>query len=196
MNQTQTIFTIGHSNHDMPYFIELLKQHNITAIADVRSTPYSEYMTCYNKGKIDIALKSASITYVYLGKELGARPQNQNYYQNGKTDFIKLAQGQEFKLGIERLVQGSKKYCIAIMCAEKEPLDCHRTILICRHLQKNIPNIQHILGDGSLKTHSQIEQDLIDMTQANNLFNAEKNQAALIDEAYAMRQQNIAYEQV
>ena len=188
---SDTIYTVGHSNHEIAEFIKLLKLHNITAIADVRSAPYSQYTPQFNRENIDLELKAASIAYVFLGEELGARPSNENYYKNGKADFARMAEGQEFKNGIKRLIEGSAKYRIAMMCAEKEPLDCHRTILVCRHLKSSIPNIHHILADGSVKTQDEIEAQLVEITKIKPDF---LDNEPMIDRAYKARQNEIAYQ--
>ena len=117
-------YTIGHSNHSIGQFIGLLRQHGITAIMDVRSAPYSRYHPQYNKDTLADSLEKEGINYVFLGKELGARPDDPTCYENGRVDFGRLAERKEFKSGLERVLQGCEKYRIALMCAEKEPLGC------------------------------------------------------------------------
>lgn len=151
------IFTIGHSNHSIGQFIGLLRQHGITAIADVRSAPYSRYHPQYNKDALAMTLEKEGIKYMFLGRELGARPDDPACYENGRVDFGKLAGRAEFKSGLERVRQDNEKYRITLMCAEKEPLDCHRTVLICKILQQQGGNIKHILPDGALEDHMDTE---------------------------------------
>lgn len=182
---THELYTIGHSNHTIEEFAKLLKDSQIEAIADVRSSPYSRYADQFNKEEISTALQKYGIAYVFLGNELGARPQNPAYYENGKASYQRIAAGKEFKHGMERLIEGCKKYRIALMCAEKDPLDCHRTILICRELKSKIPNIRHINGDGSIESQRQIEERLIKKTNTvPELFDADKSQTSIIYKAY------------
>jgi uncharacterized protein (DUF488 family) len=158
---SKKIFTIGHSNLDIDQFIELLKKHEITALGDVRSHPYSRYLPHFCKDQLQRFLANANISYVFLGKELGARPENINCYVNGKALYEKIADTDLFKQGIERIIKGSEKYKIALMCAEKDPITCHRAILICQQLRKFDVEINHILSDGSLESHQQLEERLL-----------------------------------
>jgi len=163
MNE-RVIYTIGHSDHPIERFTGLLKQYAITAIADVRSAPYSRFHPQFNKDALASSLKKEGIAYVFLGKELGARPENPEYYENGQVDFDKIAKREEFKNGLERVLRGSEEYRIALMCAEKEPLDCHRTILVCHNLKSFGVNIKHIIYDGTLEDHHNAESRLLKLT--------------------------------
>ena len=181
---THSLYTIGHSNHTIEKFIELLQANQIEAIADVRSSPYSRYTDQFNKEKIRATLQDYGIAYVFLGRELGARPQNPAYYENGKASYKRIAAGEEFKHGLERLIEGYKKYRIALMCAEKDPLDCHRTILICRELKDKIPNIKHIKEDGDVESQQQVEIRLIKKTDSvPELFDTNTSQTAITHKA-------------
>src|SRR5271157_3752040 len=150
----ETIFTIGHSTHSQEYFIGLLSRHGITALCDVRSKPYSRINPQFNREELKKSLQECGITYVFLGKELGARSEDPTCYENGKVQYDCLAQTDLFRLGLDRVQKGMKDYRIAIMCAEKEPLECHRTILVARHLAALGLDVQHIHADGRLEDHA------------------------------------------
>jgi uncharacterized protein (DUF488 family) len=156
------LFTIGHSNHSMETLIELLLEHNVTALADVRSHPYSRYLPHFNSIQIRDSLKSAKIKYVFLGQELGARPKNPECYVDGKAVYEKIAATELFKKGIQRVIDGLKNYRIVLMCAEKDPIVCHRAILVCQHL-RNERNLQinHIKNNGDLESHDKLEDRLL-----------------------------------
>jgi uncharacterized protein (DUF488 family) len=128
------VYTIGHSNHRIEKFIELLSAHNVTAIADVRSHPYSRFNPQFNREKLRTALRTAGAAYAFQGRKLGARSEDPNCYVNGKVQYDLLARTPLFKEGLARLVLGADSHRIALMCAEKDPLTCHRAILVCRHL--------------------------------------------------------------
>ena len=128
------VYTIGHSTHPIERFIELLKMHSITAICDVRSAPYSRMNPQFNREPLRDTLKEAGIAYVFLGEELGARSKDLSCYRNGKVDYELLARTELFHSGLERVREGARTHRIALMCAEKDPLDCHRTILVARNL--------------------------------------------------------------
>jgi len=193
--QTETVvYTIGHSNHPIEKFIDLLRPHGITAIADVRSAPYSRYHPQFNRESLEALLKKAGIAYVFLGEELGARPKDPACYDNGRVDFGHLAASEKFRRGLDRVITGSRKYRLALMCAEKEPLDCHRTILVCRHLRERGVNIKHILADGSIEDHRQTESRLLKATGLEpTLFAAGSDESQALEQAYARRAEEIAY---
>lgn len=155
------LFTIGHSNLDKDSFVSLLNQHNITALADVRSSPYSRYLPHFNKDNLNHKLSNLGIKYVFLGQELGARPKDRNCYIEGKAVYEKIAKTSLFSKGIERILKGCQSYNIALMCAEKDPITCHRAILVCQHLKQFPIQINHILHDGTLETHQQLEKRLL-----------------------------------
>ncbi|HBL15087.1 MAG TPA: hypothetical protein DD379_27580 [Cyanobacteria bacterium UBA11162] len=161
MNTTKQLFTIGHSNLSIDDFIGLLQQHNITAVADVRSHPYSRYLPHFNKSPLQSTLSTLGIHYIFLGQELGARPTDLSCYVNGKALYDRIAATELFSQGIQRLLKEGETYKISLMCAEKDPITCHRTILVCRHLQKFNLEIYHILNDGALESHQQLEQRLL-----------------------------------
>ncbi len=156
------LFTIGHSNQNMEAFIFLLQKHGINAVADVRSYPYSRFLSHFNQAPLKEALGQESIKYVFLGKELGARPNNQKCYLEGKAVYARIAETDEFREGIKRVLKGSQTYKIALMCAEKDPLDCHRAILVCQYLRHLDLDINHILNNGDLETHSHLEDRMLE----------------------------------
>jgi len=156
------LYTIGHSNHSPDTFLALLRQHGITALADVRSHPYSRYLPHFSQAALKALLAKAGIHYVFLGKELGARPQDPTCYdEQGKAIYEKIAATPQFQQGIQRVLDGSQSHAIALMCAEKDPLTCHRAILVCQHLKSQYADIQHICSDGSLEPHAILETRLL-----------------------------------
>lgn len=155
--------TIGHSNHELAAFNALLQQHRVTAVADVRSAPYSRRHPHFNKARLHAALQREGIAYVFLGAELGARTRDRSCYVNGRVDFARLAATAEFQHGVQRLLTGAASYRVALMCAEREPLECHRTVLIARELERRGASVAHIRGDGSLEAHRDALLRLLDL---------------------------------
>ncbi|MEU7748219.1 DUF488 domain-containing protein [Nonomuraea sp. NPDC049158] len=156
-----TLLTIGHSTHSFSIFLNLLRQHGITAVADVRSIPVSRFTPQFNRDIAKRGLYDAGIKYVFLGKELGARTNDATCYVDGRVQYRRLAQTSEFASGIKRLLQGARTERIAIMCTEQEPLDCHRTVLIARVLAEHGVAIDHIHGDGHAESHTSAMQRLL-----------------------------------
>jgi uncharacterized protein (DUF488 family) len=162
-SKSNILYTIGHSNHKIEDFIALLNRYEVTCIADVRSAPYSRYCPQFNKDVLAAALEAAGIAYMFLGKELGGRPDDLSCYEEGCVNFQRIAEREEFKQGLERLLADTSKHRIALMCAEKDPLQCHRTILVSRHLKKYDLHIKHILADGNIEEHTGAERRLVGM---------------------------------
>jgi uncharacterized protein (DUF488 family) len=189
----RNIFTIGHSVHELEVFIDLLARHGVTALADVRSRPFSR-LHHFNGDELAAVLGTRGIKYVPLCRELGARRNGPEAYIDGQAVYERVAQLPNFQEGIGRLVRGSEDYTIALMCAEKEPLDCHRTILICRHLRPYDFRIQHILADGEIEDHVATEKRMMELVGiAPTLFQMNATEADLIEQAYEVRGRQIAY---
>jgi uncharacterized protein (DUF488 family) len=193
MNSTSPIvYTIGHSNHTIEAFIALLKKHGITALADVRSAPYSRFQPQFNKDALERSLKAEGIKYVFLGKELGARSNDRSCYQSGRVRYPLLAKTVLFRKGLERVMAGAQDFKIAIMCAEKEPLECHRTLLVSRALEAEHATVQHVLADGHLESHTDAMFRLIDVVglQREDMFRTPEE---ILAEALAMQEEKVAY---
>ena len=186
------MYTIGHSTHSTEKLIELLTKHHVTAVADVRSQPYSRVNPQFNRETLCAELKTAGIAYVFLGRELGARATDKICYIDGKVQYDILARTALFQEGMTRLAQGLTSYRIALMCAERDPLTCHRAILVCRHLAARGIRTQHILEDGRLESHNEALMRLLAELgiAEGDLF---RSRDELIAEAYSKRGQQIAY---
>jgi uncharacterized protein (DUF488 family) len=194
MQMNSLLYTIGHSTHTIDSFINLLQIHGITAIVDVRSHPYSRYNPQFNREKLQLSLSNFNISYVFLGKELGARSENPQCYRNGKVQFDLLALEPQFIDGLERVRKGMEKYRIALMCAEKDPVECHRTILVGRHLNEQGIKLAHILADGKLEYHPDTEKRLLSLygLSDEDLF---INRAEMLADAYGRQSRQMAYEE-
>ena len=188
-----SVFTIGHSNHPIEKFIELLRLYRIDALADVRSAPASRFNPQFNKKPLAASLKQAGIAYVFLGRELGARPEDPATYENGRVQYRKLAATPLFRSGIERVEQGARKLRISLMCAEKDPLDCHRTLLVSRALERDHVAVTHILADGALESQHDAMRRLLKLEPAGlgDMFDAEET---LIELAVQRRERRVAYQ--
>ena len=188
----QLVFTIGHSTHSLEAFVALLKQNGVTALADVRSAPYSRFNPQFNKDALERSLKAEGIKYVFLGRELGARSDDRSCYESGRVQYARLARTDVFKHGIERLIRGAEEHRVALMCAEKEPLDCHRTLLVARALDEQGVGVAHILGDGRVEAHRDAMERLLDVTglPREDLF---RSREELISQALARQEEKVAY---
>ncbi len=188
------LFTIGHSNHKIFDFQRLLRARGINALVDVRSHPISRVHPQFNKQVLAADLKKAKIAYVFLGRELGARRVETACYVDGRADYGRIANLPIFQEGLERVREGMQRYRIALMCAERDPLECHRAILVCRHLREEGVSIRHIREDGSLELHTDLEERLLDRLEIEpDLFGGGQDPDPLLEKAYDLQGQNIAY---
>lgn len=193
------IYSIGHSNYAIEYFIELLKKYNINYLFDVRSSPYSKRATQFNREILQADLKQAHINYLYMGGKLGGRYANPRLlFEGKKVNFEKVMETSLFIEGIDEIInlikQGSR---MAFMCAEKDPFDCHRFVLVSRALSLKGVEVRHILEDGNYILNSELDKKLLskylpDYNQVN-LFEKTKTKEDAIAEAYRLRNKDIAY---
>jgi len=186
------LFTIGHSVHTVEGFLELLKRRSINALCDVRSSPYSRYSPQFNRESLKEDVLKQGIAYIYLGAELGPRSSDLSCYENGKVQYQRLAEKESFQQGLKRLRKGMETHRIALMCAEKDPLTCHRMLLICRQLHREDIQIRHILEDGSLEDNCDTERRLMKLLKIDpaDLFSSEEEQ---IRRAYDLQADKVAY---
>jgi len=187
-----SVFTIGHSTHGAEAFLGLLRQHGVEAVADVRSSPFSRFNPQFNREPLEDFLKANGIRYVFLGKELGARSENRSCYLDGRVQYARLAQTALFQSGLDRVMQGAARYRVGLMCAEKEPLECHRTLLVAKALVERGQPVLHIHADGHLETHEAAMERLLDVTglPKEDFFRSKQE---LLSEALARQEQQIAY---
>jgi uncharacterized protein (DUF488 family) len=195
----QPIYTIGHSSQSIEAFMEQLQRHTVEVVADVRSRPYSARFPHFSREPLQASLAAAGLRYLFLGRELGARREETECYVGGKATYDSIAKLAAFAGGIDRLLTGAERYRIVLMCAEQDPLSCHRTILVCRELNKHAVSIRHICRAGRLEDQQQAEQRLVEeelgSSQQSDMFAPARGFAQLLEQAYARRAGNIAHRQ-
>ncbi len=186
------IYSIGYAAFSIGEFVNALLKHGINAIADVRSQPYSRFKPEFNRDNLRRVLRTHNIGYVFLGDECGARIGSSEYYVNGKVSFDLVKDDKGFQRGLRRLRKGAGKYRLAIMCAEKDPIMCHRTILICRNLRSPDIVIKHIIENGFIEDHSDTEKRLL---RIHNLDRSDlySTYGERLEEAYSRQGEKIAY---
>lgn len=187
------VFTIGHSTHPQERFVELLLRHGIAQLCDVRSKPYSRMNPQFNREELEQALRAYGVAYRFLGKELGARSDDSSCYEAGQVRYARLAQTELFRQGLTRVLSEMKGGSrIALMCAEKEPLECHRAILVARHLAAPGVRIEHIHANGELESHDAALSRLMRLLNLpeEDLFHSREE---FLDEAYRLQEERIAY---
>ena len=188
------VFTVGHSNHSPEAFLRLLLRHNVDQVVDVRSTPYSRYTPHFNHESLNGILENVGIGYTFLGEGLGGRPTDRLCYDaNGRVLYNRIADTDPFDDGIRRIIRGADERRLALMCTEKEPLECHRTLLIARTLAERGVAVAHILADGSLENHDTTMDRLMDMLNLPHNGDMFRSRADVIADALANQAQKVAY---
>lgn len=165
---TVEVLTIGHSTLPYERFLALLRHASVNAIADVRTAPYSRHLPHFNREALRDELRHDNIAYVFLGEELGGRPKDKDFFCHGVADYEKMARTDSFAKGLDRVIDGAKKYRIAMMCSEHDPLDCHRCLLVGRALHDRGVTIRHVLSSGQIVDHDMIEAKLMEMSGKDN----------------------------
>jgi uncharacterized protein (DUF488 family) len=195
------LFTVGHSQHTLEYFMDLLKKQGVNYVLDVRSTPYSKYAEQFNRENVCNLLQRANITYSFMGKYFGARPEDKLLYNDdGYLDFEKVTQSEKFNVGIKSVLLGLEQgNNIALMCTEKDPLDCHRAIMVARAFNLEGIKVKHILSNGNIQTQRVLDKRLLekyfpDRGQLSLFsYDNEISDDEYIRQAYRKRNREIGY---
>lgn len=186
------VLTIGHSTLPYEQFLQALRRANVTAVADVRSAPYSRQLPQFNRESLSNELRTDGIAYVFLGNELGGRPSGHQFYCDGVADYERMSRAGEFGKGLERVLDGAKKYRIALMCSERDPLDCHRSLLVGRALANRGIRVGHILDNGEVVSQGKLEDELLELSgrDTEDLF---ASRAERLAAAYRERARRVAF---
>lgn len=151
------LFSIGHSNHPLEAFLKLLKMHSVEVLIDARSHPQSRHAPHFSAQTLDAAVTKIGAKYLFLGKELGGRPEGRKFYDDeGHVLYSRLAQSPSFLEGIRRLEEEIKNRRAAILCSEEDPTCCHRRLLVGRVLATRGIALDHIRGDGLIQKEEEL----------------------------------------
>lgn len=196
------VYTIGHSRHETDHFLELLRLHGVDVVLDVRSSPYSTRYPQFNREIITLSLRDVKLGYMYMGEYFGARQPDGDYYtSDGWLQYRSFVKSHIFKEGINRLdelfVSGRTP---ALMCAEKDPFNCHRAIMIGHALAKQGYDVRHILEDGTLQSQQELDERLLDKyfpkrgeASIFDILDGLPDPETMLDEAYDLRNEAIAW---
>jgi len=192
---SKTVYTIGYGNRPLEKFLDLVRQYEIETVCDVRSSPYSSRFPHFTREPLSQALRGIDVKYVFLGNELGARPSDPDLYEDGRASYKAMANSAAFRQGIERVETGAEQYTLALLCAEKDPLDCHRAILISPALVASGIVVNHIDAGGRLESQSELEGRLLRKLGLDQvpLFGS-LSDSDPIEQAYSRRGYELAYD--
>jgi uncharacterized protein (DUF488 family) len=188
----KTIFTIGHSNHEIADFINLLLANRIELVIDVRSAPYSKIYPHFNRNSLEVSLTKNSIEYLFLGDSVGGRSNNIKDYSKGRVMYKKIAEKEEYISSIYLIISLTSEHKTVLMCSEKEPLECHRTLLISRSIEMLKVKVLHIHRDGQIESQGEAIQRLLAIWKLDSpsLFGEDTER---IDEALTKQESKYAY---
>jgi uncharacterized protein (DUF488 family) len=189
------VLSVGHSHHDLPRLLELLRSAGAEAVADVRSSPFSSRHPHFNGPELERGLREGGLGYVFLGDLLGGRPRGAALYDDeGRVDYRQVRATDFFRRGLERLEQASARHCVAMLCAEEDPLDCHRGLMIAPALVERGILPGHLRGSGRVETTAELEDRLLAATGLDGLFAlAEEDRREALEHAYVLMARKKAF---
>jgi uncharacterized protein (DUF488 family) len=190
------LFSIGHSNIPAARFTAMLRVAGIDAVADVRSMPVSRFCPWFSQKNLAPQLAGEQIGYLFFGETLGGRPRDRTLYRDGVADYELMANDPRFEAGLDRLL-AEAQHRLCLMCSERDPLDCHRCLLIARSLAARGVSVGHILHDGAIESHAAIERRLIELDRGDSEPHATELFVTGLEErlaaAYRRRARAVAY---
>jgi uncharacterized protein (DUF488 family) len=196
------LLSVGHSRHELAFLARLLREAGVTAVADVRSSPFSQRLPQINQPNLLEGLKQGGIAYAFLGDALGGRPKGRDLYDDeGRVDYERVRQTPAFRRGIDDLIEGLDRHMIAMLCSEEDPLDCHRGLMITPALVERGVTPGHLRKDGRVESTAEMEGRLFALTGVgrgvlDGLFAAGVNadeRSQLLAEAYRAQARRKAY---
>lgn len=198
MGQDKTVYTVGYAGFHSPEdLLAALKSRGVSVLIDVRSVPRSSYFTDYNIENLSPFLRSHGIIYRNYDREFGARQTDRSFYKNGRLDFRTFRSSRQFAAGVEKVSAALDTGRIpALMCAEKDPIGCHRAIMVGKGLRDRGFQVIHLLPDGSGETQEELEARLLevyfpDRSQMSLFGNSDDGE--LIKDAYDLANDAIGF---
>ena len=188
------VLTIGHSNHSPDAFRALLQEHGVAAVADVRSAPYSRYAPHFNHDVLKDALENQGIAYLFLGGELGGRPADRSCYDDaGRVCYDRVAAADFFAEGLRRIIRNADDGRLALLCTEKEPLECHRTLLVARALNERGLAVKHIHANSELESHAAAMDRLLTLFHLPPNGDLFRSREEIVADALTRQARRVAY---
>lgn len=158
MEAPQTVWTVGHSNHEVETFLDLVRCHQVAYLVDVRSHPYSRYVPHFNRDELRASVEACGIHYAFLGSALGGRPRGEDQLDaDGRALYDRMAMEPAFSAAIDRVLNGASEHRIALLCSCGRPDECHRRLLVGKVLCDRGAELRHILPNGEVMIEHAVE---------------------------------------
>lgn len=189
------LFTIGYSGHSADSFVDLVVKNKIDVVCDVRSTPFSAYKPDFSRAAFKAHLNRAGVKYKFFGDLLGARPSDRTCYVAGQATYERISKSSFFQEGLSRIKAGAQSLNLALVCSERDPIECHRAILVCRNLPEIRDYITHIHTDGTPESQLDLDARLVDFLGLTPppLLQEEGDWSKAVSDAYEKQGEAIAY---
>ena len=193
-----TLFTIGHSNHSLENFKKILSDNNIHYVLDVRSIPRARFVPHFNEKQLSHYLNSINVNYANMGKYFGARQTKKEYYsQEGYLDFELFRESDLFQIGLNTTLKLLENSNVLLLCMERDPIDCHRAIMVGRGFELSRIKVNHILFDSTIITQDELNHRLLDKyfpaRDQLSLFSNQEKDSELLINAYRNRNKEVGY---
>lgn len=190
----KAILTLGHSNHEAAYLIDLVRMNAVDTVVDVRSHPFSRYNPQFNEAALRDTLNTAGMNYLKRSRDLGGRPrQDACYDENGRVVYARVAQLPGFQAALEQVVDTAAHRTVALLCTEREPLQCHRTLLIAHELRRAGRAVEHIAADANRETHEAVMRRLAEMHGQQAGADMFRSEQQVLDDLVEMQARRVAY---
>lgn len=193
----QPLFTVGHSNLEISQFVKLLRDWSVGLLIDVRSQPRSGRFPQFSQPGFQKMIENEGIGYLFLGEELGGRPDDPAAYRSdGVVDYRARRNSYAFRAGCERVLSELDRTPCALVCAEEDPLECHRFLMICPKLIGMGIRPRHIRKSSRIESQEDAENRLLGAhgfggVAASTLFPEARTDA--LEEAYELQAGKFAY---
>ncbi|MEL7671988.1 DUF488 domain-containing protein [Methanobacterium sp.] len=158
------IYMIGHSSMTQESFVDILKSFKIDIVVDVRSSPYSKFVSHFNRENIKKSLIENDMRYIFLGDYIGGKPRDNKYYENGKVNYRLISMSDRYSKGINRIIELNNENDIVLTCSEEDPYNCHRHNLITQTLVKKGLEVIHIRKNSKIDKITNLDKKDIQTT--------------------------------
>ena len=172
------LYTLGYSDFfEEERLINRLKKLDIECVVDVRTFPYSKTFPQYDEPVFKKRLNKEGIEHFFLGDYIGGLI-FKNHFKKGINSIFDLLEDEKIKTGMNRLYKIAKDKKTVIMCAEKEPFNCHRLAISFLFKEKTPFDVVHIFSD----REESFEENISRFKEENNLKKLDINNERLIKE--------------